>query len=66
MSSHVAAELSVTAEHVDRYRQHIAALAAPLVGGAHDDVVAAIHEAERALRSAHRQLERAIKLLALG
>lgn len=63
MSSHAAAELTVTADHVDRYRQRIAALAAPLLGSDHDDVVAAIYEAERSLRTAQRSLERAARLL---
>jgi hypothetical protein len=63
MSNHVAAELSVTAEHLDRYRQHLGDLSAEIAGGPHDDVIAAIHEAERSLRSAYRQLERAVKLL---
>jgi hypothetical protein len=63
MSSHVTAELTVTAEHVDHYRQRVAGLATPLIGGAHDDAVAAIFEAERALRTAQRMLERAVKLL---
>lgn len=63
MTASVSAELSVTAEHVDRYRQRVAGLATPLIGGAHDDAVAAIFEAERALRTAQRMLERAVKLL---
>ncbi len=65
MSLHSSAELVVTAEHVDRYRQRVAAMATPLLGGAHDDVVAVIYEAERALRTAQRLLERAAKLLEL-
>ena len=63
MSSHTAAELAVTADHVERYRQRIAAVATPLRDGQHDDVVAAIYEAERSLRSAQRSLDRAVKLL---
>lgn len=58
-----AAELSVAADHVETYRERVAALAMPLQGGNHDDVVAAMFEAERALRSASRSLDRAVRLL---
>jgi hypothetical protein len=57
------AELSVASDHVERYRERVAALALPLQGGNHDDVVAAMFEAERALRSASRSLDRAVRLL---
>ena len=63
-SSTAAAELAVTADHVERYRERIAALAPPLADGNNDDAIAAIFEAERALRTAHRQLDRAARLLA--
>lgn len=63
MSATVAAELTVTAEHVSRYRERIAGLVPQLKDGEHDDVVAAIYEAERSLRAAHRALDRAAKLL---
>jgi Co/Zn/Cd efflux system component len=58
-----AAELSVAADHVENYRARVAALVLPLQGGNHDDVVAAMFEAERALRSAGRSLDRAVRLL---
>jgi hypothetical protein len=58
-----AAELSVAADHVDRYRERVAGLVTPLLGGDHDDAVAAMFEAERSLRSASRALERAVRLL---
>ena len=63
MSATAAAELAVTADHVERYRQRLADLARPLQSGNNDDAVAAIYEAERALRTAHRQLDRAARLL---
>jgi hypothetical protein len=63
MSTSTAAELTVIAEHVSRYRERIASLVAPLSGGDHDDVVAAIVEAERSLRTAHRAIDRAAKLV---
>ena len=63
MSTSAAAELAVTAEHVERYRERVAAIARPLAGGNNDDAIAAIFEAERALRTAHRQLDRAARLL---
>jgi len=58
-----AAELSVAADHVDRYRERVAGLVTPLLGGNHDDAVSAMYEAERALRSASRALERAVRAL---
>jgi hypothetical protein len=63
MSMSAAAELSVTAEHVERYRERVAALAQPLLDGHHDDAVATMFEAERALRTAHRLLDRAATML---
>ena len=54
MSSHAAAELAVTADHGERCRQRIAALATPLRDAEHDDVRAARHEAARSLRTAQR------------
>jgi hypothetical protein len=59
----VAAELAVASDHVENYRERVAALVTPLQGGDHDDVVAAMYEAERALRTAARSLDRAIRLL---
>lgn len=58
-----AAELSVVADHVDRYRDRVQGLVRPLLGTKHDDAVSAVYEAERSLRSAARALERAVKLL---
>lgn len=57
-----AAELAAAADTVDRYRQRVADLAQPHLGTEREDLVAAIYEAERALRSAHRQLQRAAKV----
>ncbi len=51
------------AEHLDRTRDRVAGLAAPLQAGNHEDAVAAIYEAERALRTAQRLLVRASGLL---
>jgi tRNA U54 and U55 pseudouridine synthase Pus10 len=61
--STTAAELSVTAEHVARYREKVASLARPLHDEHEADAVAAMYEAERALRTAQRLLERAADLL---
>jgi hypothetical protein len=58
-----AAELSVAADHVDRYRERVHGLLQPLLGSDHDDAVSAMYEAERSLRAAGRALERAVKLL---
>jgi len=54
-------ELSTIADNVGRYRERVAALAEPFVGTERDDLVVAIHEAERQLRSAERCLQRAIR-----
>jgi len=56
-----AAELAAIADNVAQYRIRVAGLAEPWVGSERDDVVSAIHEAERQLRSAERSLTRAIK-----
>ena len=58
----VAAELSVMSEGTDRYAERVAELARTSVGGEHDDLLAAVHEAERALKVAHRALQRAQRL----
>ena len=57
----IAAELAVMAEGTDRYRDRVADLARHNLSE-HDDLVSAIHEAERALRTAQRALTRANKL----
>lgn len=57
-----AAVFSVIAEHVERYREEVAELVRSNPPGHRDDVVAAMYEAERALRNAGRSLRRAAKL----
>ena len=56
------AELSAAAEAVAGYQRRVAALAGPHLGTEREDLVMAIYEAERALRSAERLLQRAVKL----
>jgi hypothetical protein len=56
-----AAELAAIADNVAQYRSRVAGLAEPWIGTDRDDVVTAIHEAERQLRNAERTLNRAIK-----
>ena len=56
------AELGAIAETVRRSRDRVAALAEPYLGTEREDIVAAVYEAERHLRSAERTLERALKL----
>ncbi len=56
-----AAELSAIADNVAQYRTRVGGLAEPWVGSDRDDVVSAIHEAERQLRIAERSLVRAIR-----
>ena len=54
-------ELSTIADNIGRYRERVAGLAEPFVGTERDDIVGAIYEAERQLRSAERTLQRAIR-----
>ncbi|MDX2378416.1 MAG: hypothetical protein QNM02_01495 [Acidimicrobiia bacterium] len=56
------AELAAIADNVDQYRQRVGGLADRFAGSDRDDLVTAIHEAERLLRSAERGLIRAIRL----
>ncbi len=62
-TSTTAAELSAVSDTVERSRERVAQLAEPYLGTEREDVVAAIYEAERQLRSAERGLRRALKLL---
>ena len=57
-----AAELASIADNVDQYRRRVGDLAERFVGSDRDDLLAAIHEAERLLRSAERGLTRALRL----
>ena len=65
--SSTAAVLSAMNDHVDRYREEVARLADELTAGdriagrpdAHADLVSALYEAERALKTASRALYRA-------
>jgi cob(I)alamin adenosyltransferase len=56
-----AAELATIADNVEQYRRRVGDLAERYVGTERDDVIAAIHEAERLLRSAERGLLRAVR-----
>jgi hypothetical protein len=58
-----AAELAAIADHLAQYRQRLAGLAEPWMGTERDDIVTAIHEAERSLRSAERTLQRALRVV---
>lgn len=60
--STIAAELTVMAEGTARYQERVAELRSGNLGEEHDDLVSAIHEAERALRTAHRALMRANRI----
>lgn len=59
----IAAELAVMAEGAERYRQRVADLGQMNLDGKHDDLLMAIHEADRALRTAQRALLRASKVV---
>jgi len=58
-----AAELSAITDNVARYRERVAGLAEAYVGSDREDIVTAIHEAERGLRNAERGLVRALRVL---
>ncbi len=55
-------QLAIMADNVEQYRHRVADLATPFVGTTRDDLVTAIHEAERQLRNAERSLTRAARL----
>ena len=57
-----AAELSAATEAIGSYRRRVGDLAGPHLGTERDDLVSAIYEAERSLRTAERLLQRALKL----
>lgn len=56
-----ATELATIADNVEQYRRRVGDLAERYVGADRDDLVSAIHEAERLLRSAERGLVRAAR-----
>jgi hypothetical protein len=58
------AEIAAIADGVERYRARVADLVTPDLKKHREDVVAAIYEAERALRHAQRQLLRVEKVAA--
>lgn len=60
--SATAAELSAAAEAVAAYQRRVGDLVHPHLGTERDDLVTAIYEAERSLRTAERMLQRAVKL----
>ena len=62
-TSSASAELQVVADAVERQRDRVAAVAEPFLGTERDDVVTAIHEAERQLRIAARALHHAVRAL---
>lgn len=59
-----AAELAAIADNVAQYRGRVGDLAERFVGTERDDIVTAIHEAERQLRNAERSLVRALRVFA--
>jgi flagellar hook-basal body complex protein FliE len=58
-----AAELAVIADTIERHRERVAALATPFLGTEREDIVIAIHEAERQLSIAARAVRRGVKSL---
>ena len=57
-----ATQLAIIADSIGQYRTRVADLAQPFVGTTRDDLVTAIHEAERQLRNAERGLIRAARI----
>lgn len=57
----VAAELHVIGDQAERLRERVGSLAEPFLGTDREDLVSAIHEAERQLRMAARSVQRALK-----
>jgi hypothetical protein len=58
-SASTAAELASIADNVAQFRDRVAGLAEPWLGSDREDLVTAIHEAERQLRNAERAVIRA-------
>ncbi|HSL74559.1 MAG TPA: hypothetical protein VK853_08830 [Ilumatobacteraceae bacterium] len=58
-----AAVLAAIGDNVAQFRARVADLAEPFIGTERDDVVTAIHEAERQLRNAERTIVRALRVL---
>ena len=56
-----AAELAIITDNIAQYRARVAGLAEGHLGSDRDDLVSAIHEAERQLRNAERSLHRALR-----
>ncbi|MEL6892419.1 MAG: hypothetical protein AAFP84_12530 [Actinomycetota bacterium] len=56
-----ATELATVVDGVTQYRSRVASIAERHIGTDRDDLVAAIHEAERQLRVAERALTRAVR-----
>ncbi len=61
--STVSAELQSVTETLIRQRDRVGALAEPFLGTSREDIVIAIHEAERQLQVATRAMQRAIKAI---
>jgi len=61
-ASSTAAELSAAAEAIGAYQRRVSDLVHPHLGTERDDLVSAIYEAERSLRTAERLLQRAVKV----
>ncbi len=59
MASSLNAQLAVITDHLDRYRVEVAGLADDAGIDPDSDVIAALHEAERALRVAARAVAHA-------
>ena len=62
MSDTTAAELGAAAEAIAGYQQRIGRLGEGFTPGDRDDLVSAIHEAERSLEVAEKAIRRAIRL----
>jgi len=62
MPTDPSAHLAVIADHLDRYHEEVGHLVPGFTASQHDDIAAALVEAERSLRSAARLVRRAAKM----
>ncbi len=57
------AELQSISDWLHRQRDRVASLAEPFLGTERDDVVGALHEAERQISLANRAVDRAVRAI---
>lgn len=63
MPTDPSAHLAVIADHLDRYHEEVGNLVPGFTTSQHDDIAAALVEAERSLRTSARLIRRAAKMV---